>query len=139
MTSVTPVQARPSRIAHTSLREYGLRFLFGGLVTAGVGLVGTAFGPAVAGLFLAFPAILIASLTLISRHDGESAAGADALGAAAGSVGLFAFGLVIWALASRLPGVEAVGIACLAWLIVSLATWAGADAWRRGRDHEQQG
>jgi hypothetical protein len=39
------------------LSQYALRFLFGGIVTAVAGLVAQHFGPVVAGLLLAFPAI----------------------------------------------------------------------------------
>jgi Protein of unknown function (DUF3147) len=46
--------------------EYVVRFFFGGLVTALAGLVAKVWGPVVGGLFLAFPAILPASLTLVS-------------------------------------------------------------------------
>src|SRR5438067_4866772 len=59
-----------------SWKAYGLRFAFGGLITAITGLIAHNFGPVVGGLFLAFPAILPASVTLIEDHDGERAAGA---------------------------------------------------------------
>jgi hypothetical protein len=85
----------------------------------------------VAGLFLAFPAIAIASLTLLADHESGSAAGADAMGSAAGSIGLIAFGAVVWGSASRLPAVEVLVAASAAWLVVSLVVWAGGDAWRR--------
>lgn len=137
MTSISPIEVVPSRVRQTSVSEYAIRFLFGGLVTAAVGIVSTVFGPAVAGLFLAFPAILIASLTLIASHDDLRAAGADALGAGAGSIGLAAFGAVVWALASRGSAVMVVGIACLVWLVVSVGVWAAGDAWRR-RGRERQ-
>ena len=52
------LEAHPSKIRETKPHEYVLRFVFGGVITAVVGMVGKAFGPAVAGLFLAFPAIL---------------------------------------------------------------------------------
>ena len=53
-----------------SWKAYGLRFAFGGLITAITGLIAHNFGPVVGGLFLAFPAILPASVTLIEDHDG---------------------------------------------------------------------
>ena len=45
--------------------EYAERFLFGGIITAATGEIARTFGPAVAGLFLAFPAIFPATATLI--------------------------------------------------------------------------
>lgn len=117
------VEAHPAKIRETKWHEYALRFVFGGIITAVVGIIGKAFGPVVAGLFLAFPAILPASLTLISRHEGERAAALDALGAALGSIGLIAFGAMIWLLATRSAGWLAILVASVAWLSVSVALW----------------
>ena len=123
MSASQQIQAQPKRLERTTWQEYALRFAFGGIVTAAVGIVGVAFGPIVAGLFLAFPAILPASATLIERHDGKRNAGGAALGAAAGAVGLLAFGEVVWWLASRLPAAIVLGLAGSAWLLVSLVVW----------------
>src|SRR5258708_12401021 len=51
--------------------EYALRFVLGGLATALAGGVARFFGPEAGGLFLAFPAILCASATLIEKHERE--------------------------------------------------------------------
>ena len=127
------IKMEASRLHATSLREYSVRFVFGGLATAAVGIIATAFGPSVAGLFLAFPAILIASLTLLGNHDGDSAAGADALGAAAGATGLVAFGAIVWKLSQHLSGVLTVTLAAVVWFIVSVAVWLAFDVYRRSR------
>lgn len=79
------------------------------------GLVGSIVGPSAGGLFLAFPAILPATLTLIDEKDGKRSAEADALGAVVGSAALAAFGMVSWLL---LPHIEAV-VAELAALVGS--------------------
>jgi hypothetical protein len=47
--------------------QYALRFLFGGIVTAIAGLVAQHYGPVIAGLLLAFPAIFPASATLMGQ------------------------------------------------------------------------
>jgi hypothetical protein len=120
---VSNVQAQPEKVRRTGPKGYIVRFVFGGLVTAAVGIVGTAFGPVVAGLFLAFPAILPASATLLEHHEGTASAGADAIGAAAGCVGLFAFGAVVWGLATSAPAALVLLLAAIAWLAVSLSTW----------------
>ena len=62
---VETIKADPSRLRKTSWREYAVRFAFGGLITAFTGFLGTKFGPAIGGLFLGFPAILPASVTLV--------------------------------------------------------------------------
>jgi hypothetical protein len=49
-------------------RDYGLRFVFGGMVTAVTGLIAKKYGPGAAGVFLAFPAIFPAGATLIEKH-----------------------------------------------------------------------
>jgi len=41
------------------------------LVTAVAGIIANKFGPAIGGLFLAFPAIFPASATLIEKHEKE--------------------------------------------------------------------
>jgi hypothetical protein len=49
------------------ITRFGL--FFGGLITAIAGVIAKQFGPAVAGLFLAFPAMFPASATLIEKHE----------------------------------------------------------------------
>jgi hypothetical protein len=124
MTALLTVEADPSSIKRTSWRGFGLRFVFGGSITAIAGLIAERFGPEVGGLFLAFPAILPASLTLIEKHDGRRASGANAFGAVFGSLGLIAFGLVVWQYAERWPAWQVLLAATLAWLVVSIGAWA---------------
>jgi Protein of unknown function (DUF3147) len=119
------VSARLQRLRQTTPGEYLLRFAFGGLVTVGAGLAANQWGPVVGGLFLAFPSILPASLTLVAKHARLSrAAGANALGAVIGSGGLFAFALVGWPLAEGAPAWATLSLAILAWLVVALGGWA---------------
>ncbi len=117
--------------------EYVIRFALGGLVTACAGLLAGKFGPSFGGLFLAFPAILVASTTLVEKHErqrfetkglagqnrGRQAAGADTAGAAMGSLGLMAFAGFVWKL---MPGHSA-GIvlpaATLVWAAVAGTMW----------------
>lgn len=131
------IKAQPSALKETSWKSYLIRFAFGGLITAAAGLIAKKFGPAIGGLFLAFPAILPAGLTLVAQQNekrekqhgkpaplrGLQAAGVNAAGAAIGSLGMIAFGGVVWALAARLPAAAALSLAALAWVLVSLAGW----------------
>jgi hypothetical protein len=117
------IQIDLSHLRKTSWREYAVRFAFGGLIAALAGFLGTQFGPAVGGLFLAFPAILPASLTLVKEHEGEEAAGDDAAGAVAGSIGLIVFGALVWVLATRLPAWLVLVLATVAWLVVGVLAW----------------
>jgi hypothetical protein len=117
--------------------DYALRFVFGGIVTAVTGLIAKRYGPGVAGLFLAFPAIFPAGATLIEKDEkekkgeagldgtarGRAAASIDAAGAAMGTLGLIAFAILVWRF---LPGHSSLTIlpgAGLAWLAISILAW----------------
>jgi uncharacterized protein (DUF983 family) len=132
------IKADPSRLRNTSWRAYALRFAFGGLITALAGFLGTRFGPAVGGLFLGFPAILPASLTLVKKHEGEEAAGDDARGAVAGSIGLIVFAALVWKLAVHLAAWQLLLLATIVWLAVSLIVWLLAQR-VSGRAWQEQG
>ena len=126
-----------SSLRLTRWSDYGVRFLFGGLLTAMTGILASHYGPGVAGLFLAFPAIFPAGATLIEKHEkqkkrqagldgterGREAASVDAAGAAMGSVGLIAFAIVVWRF---LPAHSSPAILLLAgavWLATSILVW----------------
>jgi Protein of unknown function (DUF3147) len=120
------------RVRQSQPHEFVARFVFGGLVAAAAGIVATTFSPGVGGLFLAFPALLPASLTLIAKHSRTNrAAGADALGAAFGSLGLLGFGLVVWRLAEESPAWLTLGLALLTWVLVAGGSWAVFESARR--------
>lgn len=112
-----------AQLKQTSAGEYIVRFVFGGAVALAASAVGEAFGPGVGGLFLAFPALLPASLTLIKRHDGRSAAAADARGAVVGSVGLTCFAGVVWSTQAWQAPWLSLSLALLTWIAVSAGLW----------------
>ena len=126
-----------SSIQHLRWRDYAVRFVFGGIVTALTGLIAGRYGPGVAGLFLAFPAIFPAGATLIEKQqrekkrrvglDGTSrgrvAAGIDAIGAAMGTLGLIAFALLVWRFLPSHSSPAILTIAGLAWLAISVLAW----------------
>lgn len=113
---------RASGLREGSWKEHGLRFFFGGVVSVAAALVARAYGPSVGGLFLAFPAILPASLTLAKKHDGREAAIDEARGALAATAGLVAFAFAVRALSGRSPALVLVS-ATLAWALVSCLLW----------------
>ncbi len=130
-----------SAFSRTRWYEYLSRFAFGGAVTALAGIIAKDFGPAIGGLFLAFPAIFPATAWLIEDHEkrkkhkagahgtvrGRKAAAVDAAGAAIGSFGLMAFALLAWKLLPELPSGAALLIATAGWLMVSVLFW---NAWK---------
>ena len=117
------VKVEPSRTRQTTWKEYAIRVVFGGAITALAGYLGRTFGPTVGGLFLAFPAILPAAITLISNHEGRKAAARDALGAVAGSAGMAAFAVVVWRYSTHLAAWQTLALATLVWLVVSVLVW----------------
>jgi hypothetical protein len=85
---------------------------------------------------LAFPAIFVASATLIERNErrkkekaglkgsarGRMAAALDSAGAGWGSLALFAFALIVTALAAHGAFVS-LGVALAAWCAVAATAW----------------
>ena len=126
-----------SGLAQTKPLEFLLRFLFGGIVTVLAGLVASAYGPVIGGLFLAFPSIFPATATLIEKHEEKKrqqegmhgryvatcAAGADAAGAAMGTIGLMVFGMLVWQSAESFTVWSVLTMATLAWFGVAVTVW----------------
>jgi uncharacterized membrane protein (GlpM family) len=111
-------------IRKVALWEYVVRFGFGGAVTVVAGLIAKRYGPSIGGLFLAFPAILPASLTLVKVHDGRREAAEDARGAVLGALALLAFAAVALTLVDWTHPVVTLAAATAAWSIASIILWA---------------
>jgi len=105
-------------------RDLLIRFVFGALVSLGAGLVSIAFGDRVGGLFLAFPAILPATLTLVRQKQSKRDAVEDDEGAVLGAAALIAFAGVTWALLPRVAGWLALLAATGAWLVAAITLYA---------------
>jgi len=132
------VSFHPAALKQTRWYEYLVRLVFGGLITAGAGLIAKKFGPTIGGLFLAFPAIFPASATLIESHEeekkeelglhgtirGREAVSVDAMGAAIGGIGLAAFALITTFLLPKHSTPLALVLATIAWFLVSVALWS---------------
>lgn len=103
--------------------QHAARFVFGGLVAVCAAWIGREQGPEIGGLFLAFPALLPASLTLVKKQDGRRAAFDDARGAVVGSLGLVAFAVVIAAAAAKFPYEVSLGLAAAVWVASSVLLW----------------
>jgi Protein of unknown function (DUF3147) len=116
---------RPSfhvkKVARVGPRDLLFRFLTGGLTSVGAGLVTLVFGARAGGIFLAFPAILAASLTLIEQQENSVEAREDARGATVGGFALAIFAVVAALTLGQLSAGLALALAALAWLGVALA------------------
>jgi uncharacterized membrane protein (GlpM family) len=116
-------QIDPEGLGKTEPWEYLVRFGFGGAVTACTGLIAQRYGPSIGGLFLAFPAILPASLTLVERHDGRRDAADDARGSVIGAVALFVFAAVALLLVNVSPPALTLAAATAAWCVTIVVLW----------------
>jgi hypothetical protein len=140
------VKADFSALRKTKWYEYAIRFLFGGLVTVMAGIIAKKFGPSFGGLFLAFPAIFPASLSLIDKHAkekkrqagldgsnrGRAAAALDAKGAAIGTLGLIGFAFVVCRWIPQYASWEILMAATAGWILISTSVWRIRKAAKHG-------
>jgi hypothetical protein len=110
------------------LRDLAIRFVFGFAVSVFAGLMTVVFGNRIGGLFLAFPAILPASLTLIEQTEGRRQAEGNAVGAIIGAIALAAFAVTAHALFTQIPAAAVEMIALGAWIGVAVLLYTGARA-----------
>jgi Protein of unknown function (DUF3147) len=111
--------------------DMAIRFAFGAVASVIAGVVTLEFGARAGGLFLAFPAILVASLTLIERKDGTEAAVHDVSGAVLGAAGLVVFAVTVNAALARVSVGAAVALAFAAWLGTCLTLYLIVETARR--------
>ncbi|TMM06956.1 MAG: DUF3147 family protein [Actinobacteria bacterium] len=119
----------PRKVAHTDRKALFYRFGAGALTSIAAGALTLAFGERVGGIFLAFPAILAASLTLIEKEEAPTDAREDARGATVGGAALALFAGVAALTLGHLAGALALLSATAAWLIAALIGY-GALWWR---------
>lgn len=131
------IRINAAAMKETRWHQIAIRFFIGGLITAATGLIAKRYGPAVGGLFLAFPAIFPSSATLIEKHEKQKkeeagilaakrasqAVSVDAAGAAIGSIGLLVFALVVTQLIERFTPWLVILAATAAWASVSFLVW----------------
>jgi uncharacterized membrane protein len=133
MSAQSPIPSlSPQGLKGKKPRDYLVRFAFGAsisLVAALVSLKYQLFG----GMFLAFPAILPASLTLVQRDSGREEASIDAAGAIIGAIGLLAFALVAAFGIPALGAITALVASAVAWLVVAMTIYVAVMAWRAAK------
>lgn len=131
------IKVDTSGIRYSKWYEFLIRFLFGGAVTAFAGFVAERFGPHIGGLFLAFPAIVPATATLIKTREqqkkeragyggaerGRAAAAVDVAGAAMGGFGLMAFSLIVWLSLQTWRASLVLPLATIIWFLVAISIW----------------
>ena len=117
-----PVGLDWSKLGKATPPELLIRFVFGGGIALVSAIAGSVLGPRFGGLFLAFPAVLPATLTLIEKQEGTTKAWADASGGVLGAIGLAAFAFTALQLL-RSNALVALALALLAWLLVSVGLY----------------
>ena len=131
------IKIDPKSLRQIKWYECVIRFALGGAITVIAALLAKKFGPAVGGLFLAFPAIFPASATLVEKHEiekksqkglhgeesGRDAAALDAAGAVMGSVGLALFALFVWLMLPDHSAWLTLSGAALLWFASSCFLW----------------
>lgn len=106
-------------------REMLVRFALGAAVSVVAGIISQLAGSRLGGVFLAFPAILPASLTILQEKDGTRDADRDAIGAVLGGLGLVVFAAVAESLFVRDNPVVVLAAALAAWVVAVLVFYAG--------------
>jgi len=116
-----------SRLGNVRLKDYVVRFGLGATISVCAALLGQVVSVRFGGVFLAAPAILPASLTLIQEEEGTRQADRNAIGAVLGGgaltvfagVGEFAFGRVPAGVALLLAVIGWVGAALLLYVLLA--------------------
>jgi uncharacterized membrane protein (GlpM family) len=128
------VEISAHKVRETHARDWLIRFGFGAGVSALAGVVSAAFGSRLGGVFLAFPAILLASLTLVAKEEGVRQCRNEARGATYGTLGLVVFAVLVAVLIGHTPVWVALVAASVAWIGVALGAYYVARRSGRGGD-----
>ena len=128
------VEISPHQVRETHGRDWLIRFGFGAGVSALAAVVSAAFGPRLGGVFLAFPAILLASLTLVAKEEGERQSRNEARGATYGTLGLVVFAVLVAVLIGHAPVGVALVAATVARTVVALGAYYVTRRSGRGGD-----
>jgi hypothetical protein len=104
------------QVRDVKAREMLVRFALGATVSVTAAIISNAAGARLGGVFLAFPAILPASLTFVQDKEGTQKADRDAVGAILGGLALLVFAGVGESMFGRHSAVLVLGVALAAWL-----------------------
>jgi uncharacterized protein DUF3147 len=117
-----PIGFDLGKLRGINVGDYLIRFVFGAGVSLVAGIVTLVFGARIGGVFLAFPAILPATLTLVEEKEGTRRADQNAGGAILGAVGLIAFAVIAYLLLTT-SAPAALSLALLGWCVAAVALY----------------
>jgi len=113
----------PSRFRQVSLKAYAIRFLLGGVVSLLATLAGHFVTHRFGGVFTAFPAILLASLTFIGQEEGKEPSAEDAEGGSVGAVAFVASAILLATTLTILVGAASILAALILWFILAISLY----------------
>jgi hypothetical protein len=117
------IRIRPQELVQTRARDWLVRFGFGAGMSALAGTISALASSALGGVFLAFPVISLASLTLVAQEDGVRQARNDARGAGLGTLGLVELAAVASVSLTRWRLWAAFTAATAAWAFAALGAY----------------
>jgi hypothetical protein len=124
-------RARLSKLQEVEPGDLLIRFAFGALISIIAGVVSLVWNAKAGGLFLAFPAILPATLTLIEKNESKREAEEDDEGALLGAVAMVSFAATaMWGLAALAAGL-ALAAATGAWAATAIVLYVAMVLARR--------
>jgi hypothetical protein len=113
----------PGKVKTHRFGDYAIRFLFGAGIALVAGLIGMALGPKTGGMFLGFPAILPASLTLIQKKEGKDEAAIDSIGAVLGAIAMIVFAVFVAVTVVAWGPGPSILVAVVVWLVVAVGLY----------------
>jgi hypothetical protein len=119
-----------AKLRQVKPKELLIRFALGAVVSIVAGILSKALGSRLGGVFLAFPAILPASLTFVEEEEGTRKADRDAKGAVLGAAALVGFATVGETLFTRDNPAVVLAAALGAWTVAIFILYAALAAVR---------
>ena len=112
-----------TQLKQVKLRDYAIRFLFGGTVSVLAALIALWAGGQIGGIFTTFPAILLASLTIIGKYAGRHPAVEEAQGAVLGAIALVIASFVLSVTLKPFAGIWSLLLALASWLVCGVGLY----------------
>lgn len=112
-----------SKLRQVKLKDYAIRFVFGGAISVIAALLGHWVTPRFGGVFTAFPAILLASLTLIGKKQGREQSAEDAEGGVLGAIAFVGIAAFIAATLAYISGAASLFLALAIWFAVAVGLY----------------
>jgi uncharacterized membrane protein (GlpM family) len=113
-----------SQLKQIKWSDFAIRFLFGGIVSVLAAFIAQLTDGRVGGIITAFPAILMASLTIINKLEGRHAAEETARGGIVGAVALVITTIVLVLTLGILSGLLSLLVALVVWLLCAIGLYA---------------